>query len=212
MAPPTRSFGHCSPRWTSSVQPIAPRLEKKNTDNTLCSYITYNLQQLTFKGLQDLLLLEGQMVSWRPDPFKLLQCSSGFLHKSQLFTPLKHTKSNSWSSFLSWAVSVIFQTCLWNRTTGCRQGGLCLCNYPWKNHQTLSLLIYTKVSKLVIKSTVKVAKCRLDQENILDASHINKVHSQSKYAVPFLVVLPCTWSWCWSDYSWKRRRALPPVP
>jgi len=24
-------------------------------------------------------------------------------------------------------------------------------------------------------------------------------------------VLPCTWSWCWSGYSWRTRRALPPA-
>lgn len=191
------------------MQPIAPRF--KNTDYTLCSYITYNLQQLPFKGLQDLLLLEGQMVSWRPDPFKLLQCSSGFLHKSQLFTPLKHTKSNSWSSFLSWVVSVIFQTCLWNRTTGCRQGGLCLCNYPWKNVKPCLYWYILRYQNLPLRVQWRLPNAVLIRK-ILNASYINKVHSQSKYAVTFLVVLPCTWSWCWSDYSWKRRRALPPVP
>lgn len=48
----------------------------------------------------------------------------------------KPTRSNPWSSFLNWVLSVIISASLWHKTTGyaseVRKGHLSLCSCPWK--------------------------------------------------------------------------------
>lgn len=43
------------------------------------------------------------------------------------------------------------------------------------------------------------------------ANNANSLAAKVSLVHLFIYFLPCIWSWCWSGYSWKRHRALPPA-